>query len=181
MPGGDLKSITVGPGPERYYTLTFAEELDAPALPPPASPPALGGPPRISCWLELQLGHGAVECAFSGADPNDPSAPGGFVLRRLPGGGTAELTAIPTLGPLRAALRLVGVADRDRPIPAVQLSVRGTTEAVGVNPTADDLATRVTLQQPFAVAAPPVLFDAVVAAPGTLTLDTFQVTYKELE
>ena len=58
--------------------------------------------------------------------------------------------------------------------------MRGSTEAVGVNPTADDLLSRVTLQAPLAVTGP-VSFDAVVAAPGTLTLDTVQVTYKELD
>lgn len=175
--GGDVTGVSVGPGDERWVTLRFAEEVDPPVLPAPVDG---DDTPRTSCWLELQLGHGSVECAFTGADPGDSIAPGGLVRRRLPGGGTAALTDIPDLGPLRVALRVVGTADRDRPIPAVALGVRGSTEAVGVNPTADDLLSRVTLQAPLAVTGP-VSFDAVVAAPGTLTLDTVQVTYKELD
>ena len=175
--GGDVTGVSVGPGDERWVTLRFAEEVDPPVLPEPVDGE---DPARTSCWLELQLGHGSVECAFTGADPGDSIAPGGLVRRRLPGGGTAALTDIPDLGPLRVALRVVGTADRDRPIPAVALGVRGSTEAVGVNPTADDLLSRVTLQAPLAVTGP-VSFDAVVAAPGTLTLDTVQVTYKELD
>ena len=176
LAGGDVTGITVAPGAEGYHTLRFAEEVEPPTLPEPTPGDESA---RISCWLELQLGHGSVECGFTGADPNDTGAPGAPVLRRLPGGGTSELTEIPVLGPLRVALRVVGTADRDRPIPAVQLSVRGSVEAVGVNPTADDLLTRVTLQSPLAVSGP-VSFDAIAAASGTLTLDTVQVTYKEL-
>ena len=100
------------------------------------------------------------------------------MVRRLPGGGTAELTPIPVLGPLRAALRVVGTPDRDRPIPAVVLGIDGTTDVVGVTPTPDNLATRLTLALPLTVSGP-VALEAVVAAPGTLTLDTVQVTYRE--
>jgi hypothetical protein len=128
--------------------------------------------------LEIQLGYGEATCATTSAAPTAVTGPGAPVVRRLPGGGTKGLTVIQELGPLHAATRIVGLPDRDRPIPAVSLSVAGATEVVGVNPTADALQALLTLQTPLAVTGP-VLLKATVTAAGSVVLDTIRVTYRE--
>ena len=179
LPGAELAPVTVPPSPAGgdWLTLPFAAPVELPV----AAAGHLGDRPRpaVAAWLELQLSYGAVECALTRADPGDPVAPGAPVLRRLPGGGTAELTVLPDFGVLRAAVRLAGLPDRDRPVPAVVLEVERGGASLGADPTGDDLVVTLGLAEPVLPADGPVLLTALAAAPGSLTVDTVRVAYTE--
>lgn len=172
LPGTELTALSVQPGANGWHTLTFAEAVE---LTPTETPQ--------SAWLELQLSYGEVECALTLADPDDP-APGAPLLRRLPGGGSFGLTTVPAIGALHGAIRLVGRPDADHPIPAVIFAVpRGDTE-VAVTPTGDNLTAVLALAVPVKPAeapagAPAVELTALVAAAGSLTVDTVTVAYRE--
>jgi hypothetical protein len=187
LPGAELTPITVSGGPTGgdWFTLPLA----SPVRLPPAPAPAPGQPPepapaeapgtRVAAWLELQLSYGALECALTRADVVDPVAPGAPLLRRLPGGGMTPLSVLPDFGELRAAVRLVGRPDRDRPVPAVTLEVERGGASIGADPTGDDLAVTLGLTEPVHPADGPVLLTALAAAPGSLTVDTVRVAYTE--
>ncbi len=173
--GGELTPLPVPAGADGWHTVSFAE---------PVRPPAPLPNQQVLAWLELHLSYGEAECALTLADPGDPAAPGAPLLRRLPGGGATALTLVPAIGVLHGALRLVGRPDRDRPIPAVTFAVPRSDTAIGLTPTGDDLLTVLALATPVRPAdAPagqrPVEMTAVVAAAGTLTVDTVQVAYRE--
>ncbi|MCA1654975.1 MAG: hypothetical protein LC635_00570 [Pseudonocardiaceae bacterium] len=186
LPGAELTACRVPAGARRWHTLGFAEAVALPAAPALAATPDAEVPlPTVGAWLELQLSYGEIECALTLAGPGDPDAPGARLLRRLPGAGTAPLTTVDVIGELRAAIRLVGRPDSDRSIPAVSFSVpRSDTEPVGANPTGDDLHTTLALVNPVRPSdkpkdRPAVELTALVAAPGSLTLDTVRVAYRE--
>jgi hypothetical protein len=169
--GGDLTAVTVGAA--GWTTLPLGAPVKAilPALPQGGPQPA----DDVAAWLELQPAYGEVECALTVADTHD-DPPGGVLRRRLPGGGVTGLTEVPAIGPLRAAVRVVGLPDREHPLAAVTLSVAGAVERLPVTPASDDLAATLTLAHPVD-AHVPVLLQAVCAAPGSLVLDTVRVTY----
>lgn len=174
---GELTPLTVAGDTDGWRTLSFADGVTLPQPPEPG--PGAATPERyVAAWLELQLSYGEVQCRLTAA-AGDAAAPGAPVLRRLPGGGTASLTTVPALGPLGAGIRLIGLPERDRPLPAVTLSVARSAEEVGVNPSGDDLPAVLTLQKAVRPADGPVELVATVAAPGSLTLDTVRVTYSE--
>lgn len=181
LDAAELTALTVRDGVQAWHTLTFAEPVTLPPVAVPAdSPPDSPAEPRVPAWLELRVAYGEVECGLTVAAPDDPVAPGAQLRRWLPGGAADELTTVPALGVLRGVLRLVGIPDRDRPIPAATLTVpRGDTEA-GVTPTGDDLAAVLALAQPVTPAGTPsVVLDALLACAGSLTVDTVQVAYRE--
>jgi hypothetical protein len=183
LPGTELTTVTIpgSPAGGDWFTLPFASSvrLPPPPLGPPPPPPAEASGTGVAAWLELQLSYGALECALTRAGLEDPVAPGAPLLRRLPGGGTAALTLLPDFGELRAAVRLVGRADRDRPVPAVALEVERGGASIGVDPTGDDLAVTLGLAEPVHPADGPVLLSALATAPGSLTVDTVRVAYTE--
>lgn len=194
VPGGALTPVVVTDPTRRWYTLPLA----APVAPPPpplcaepdpthlAAPGHDPGPASVALWLELQLGYGDVEFACTRAAPDAEPAPGGPLLRRLPGGGTAETSRIPALGPLRAAVRAVGRPARDRPLPAVTLGV-GTDPAagappvlLGLTPGARAARVRLTAAEPLPVAGDtPVHLTVLAAAAGSLTVEGVEVAYRE--
>lgn len=170
----DITPLAVAPATSGWITLRFTKPVKIPPTPATAE---LGAPPDlVGAWLELQATYGELDLGVTTrADGAQRTAP---IRRRLPGGGTATVTVIPDVHELQAAVRLVGHPDRDRPIPAVTLGVERADDVIGVTPTSDDLSTRLTLAAPL-VATPAVTLTAIVAAPGSLTLDTINVTYKE--
>jgi hypothetical protein len=169
LPGGDLAALPLTSNVDAWRTLGFAAPVE---LPEPTS--------AVAAWVELQVSYGTVECALTLASPNDVTAPGAPLLRRLPGGGTDELTTVPAIGVLRAAVRLVGTPDREHPIPAVTLSVPRSATEIGVTPNADNLLAVLGLAQPVVpTGTPAVELSAVVASAGSLTVDTVQVAYRE--
>jgi hypothetical protein len=104
----------------------------------------------------------------------------------MSGGATRATTVIAAIGPLHAALRVVGVPDRDRPLAAVRLQVlpvagilqpTAAEDGLDIEPTGDDLVARLTLRYPLP-AAPGICLRATCAAPGSLVLDTVRVTYR---
>lgn len=184
IPDADLASISLVSGESGWHTLPLPAAIDVPtdaaAQAAHDADPTNVAPPDVAAWMEVQLGYGEAICATTTASPTDANGPGAPVVRRLPGGGTKGLTVINALGPMFAATRMVGVPDRDRPIAAVTVEVPGAADVVGVNPTADPVQTLLTLQQPLPVAGP-VLLRCTVTAPGSVVLDTIQVTYRELD
>lgn len=182
LPGGELAGVAMGASERGWRTLMLGTPINVTTLLNVGAARQEGGPgvapPEVAAWLELQLEYGEAICAMTSSAPTDAVAPGAAVVRRLPGGGTKALTTISGLGPRYAATRVVGLPDRDRPIPAVAFSLLGPTDTVGVNPTADSVQMLLTLAQPLAVTGP-VTLRAVVAAAGSIVLDTVQVTYRE--
>jgi hypothetical protein len=179
--GGTLRPVQVVDALARWYTLPFAAPVAVVMPPePPTEPPQLSDEHHVAAWLELQPGYGEVECMLTAGLPSDPVGPGGPLRRRLSGGSTGGLTEIPAVGPLRAALRVVGLPDRDHLIAATTLQVVGTPDALEVDPGPADLRALLTLATPIPTTAP-VLLRATCAAAGSLTLDTVLVTYRELE
>lgn len=194
LPGGELTPLTITDPARAWHTLALAEPLVPPPPPgcedpDPAHRTAPGhdpGPASAALWMELQLGYGDVECGCTGADPRAELRPGGPVLRRLPGGGVAGLTRIPALGPLRAALRVVGRPDRDRPLPAVTLGV-STPGGPGaepveleINPGGNDVQVRLTAAAPLDVTGgAPVHLTVLACAAGSLTVAGVRVAYRE--
>jgi hypothetical protein len=178
--GGELAAVTVGEDPVlRWYRLPFLGE-------PTVSAPECR---LVAAWLELQPGYGEVECALTTAKPDHLQTPGGPLRHRMSGGATRPTTVIAAIGPLNAALRVVGVPGRDHPLAAVRLEVvpvpvavtlQSTVaeDALDIEPTGDDLVARLTLHDPLP-AAPGIRLRAICAAPGSLVLDTVRVTYRE--
>ncbi|HET6985310.1 MAG TPA: hypothetical protein VFI00_01800, partial [Kribbella sp.] len=179
--GGTLSPVQVSDVVGRWYTLPFAAAVAVPLPPePPAPPPQPSEERFVAAWLELQPGYGEVECSLTAGSPSDVLDPGGPLRRRLSGGATGGLTDIPAIGPLRAAVRVVGLPDRDHLIAATTLQVVGTPDFLDVDPGQTDLQARLIMRTPIP-ATPPVLLRATCAAAGSLTLDTVLVTYRELE
>ncbi|MFG1817867.1 hypothetical protein ACGFIF_29185 [Kribbella sp. NPDC049174] len=179
--GGTLSPVQVSDVVARWYTLPFAAAVAVPLPPePPAPPPQPSEERFVAAWLELQPGYGEVECSLTAGSPSDVLAPGGPLRRRLSGGATGGLTDIPAIGPLRAAVRVVGLPDRDHLIAATTLQVVDTPDFLDVDPGQTDLQARLIMRTPIP-ATPPVLLRATCAAAGSLTLDTVLVTYREQE
>ena len=202
VPAGELAAVTMNGGDSGWRTLALAAAIEVPfdaeAAAAHVAHPDQVAAPAVAAWLELQLGYGEAVVAMTSSPPDDLVAAGAPVVRRLPGGGTKALTTINGLGALYAAMRIVGLPDRDRPIAAITLAVVGPSDVVGVNPTADSVHALLTLAAPFVVVDPagprparlrpvlprpvlprPVLLRAVANTSGSLVLDTIQVTYRE--
>ncbi|WP_380168396.1 hypothetical protein [Jannaschia sp. R86511] len=180
--GAELTPLAVTATAPAWYTLPLAESVPVPApalvaAEPP--PPGSAAPPDdgVGLWLELQPSYGEVECLLTTTPVTDVAAPGAPLRRRLAGGATTAPTTVPAIGTLYAAVRLVGLPDRDAPLPAVTMQVQGSPESLGVTPTADGVGVVLTLQTPVAAVAP-VTLAVTCAAPGSLTLEEVRVTYR---
>jgi hypothetical protein len=179
VPGATFTPFTVTAGGSGWVTLTLSQPLDPTDL-------TIANPVGVAGWLELQLSDGEVELALTRAAPDVAEAPGAPLLRRLPGGGAAELTTIDGLSPLFLALRLVGRPGSSGLLPVAGFSVvagavgsaTGPLAGVGVDPGAEDIEIAIPLDPPVDATGATRL-TALVCAPGSLTLDTVRVLYAE--
>ena len=173
VPGGELTALTVSQSDAAWYTLAFAANVPVPAAPPAPTTWDDG----VGAWLELQPAYGEIECLLTARPATDPTTPGAPLRRRLAGGATVPLTPVADLGQMLAAVRLSGLPDRDAPLPAVSLSVPGSGTSLGATPTTDGVDVSLTLLTPVA-ASTAVTLEVVCAAPGSLTVENVQVTYR---
>jgi hypothetical protein len=107
VPGGDLVPTTIEESEQAgWVTLRAAGPVAADAR-----------------WVELLLGYGVVDWQLTSSPVDDPEAPGTEIHLRRAGGAVRPLTVIESIGALHGRLRLVGVADANRPIPTLDLAL----------------------------------------------------------
>jgi hypothetical protein len=173
--GAELTPVSVPSGEEATWTtLRF-----------PGPVPSAGGP----YWLEFIVSYGELELQLTENPEDDPLAPGALIHRRLAGGGTRPLTTIPEVGPLRSAIRAVGMPDPNSPISALTLNVgvagsEGAADpdaAVGITPSGDGVPVQIGLPNPLLPAGDGMRLHGVVAYPGSYTFDRITLTYQESE
>ncbi len=167
--GGDLPPVQVPAGQAGWFTV---------ALPKPVPVPDVGTAP-VAAWLELVPSYGEVLCGLTATDQ------GARVLRRLPGGGTRDLSALLT-GPdasvttrLRAALRVVGLPGRRDLRPAVAVSVPGAEGTALADPTGDGVRVVLGLGAGIPGGEGSVPLRLRIAAPGSVVVDDVVVAYKK--
>lgn len=162
--GGDLSSVRVEVGAAPQWTT-----LSLPA------PIPLDG---AVVWLEIHVSYGEVQWAMTRNPPEDPAAPGAELFRRLPGGGIRAFPVLAELGPLQGAVRVVGRADPNRPIPLLALDV-GSGVPLQVTPTGVDVAGAIGLPEPAAPVSNALTLDGLATASGTFTFADVTVRYRE--
>jgi hypothetical protein len=106
VPGGDLVPTTIEETDEAGWVTLRAS-----------------GPVADARWVELLLGYGTVDWQLTSSPVDDEDAPGAEIHLRRAGGAVRPLTVIESIGALHGRLRLVGVADANRPIPTLDLAI----------------------------------------------------------
>lgn len=164
--GGEIAPLQVAAQHDGWATIGFAEAV------PPGEPDG-----DVAAWVELTASYGEIEVALTPAPVDDPVAPGAPARRRLPGGGTVPVAVLADFGPLGAALRLVGVPGTVEPIPAVRVSLAGTTAAAEANPAGDAIAMTLAPDAGLAPADGRAELVLAIAATGSVTVSNVRILY----
>ncbi|HWK89829.1 MAG TPA: hypothetical protein VNP72_07530, partial [Longimicrobium sp.] len=157
--GGASAPVTLEPGGEEWTTFAFprAVELD----------------PQDRPWAAVVVGRGRVAWPLAAAD-----AP---LRRGAPIGPWQPLPAIASAG-VGGALRVVGLAPRDRPLPPLTLEVVGSAVKVEATPTARPAPVAwaaASAGDAVAPAAGAVPLRLTSRTPGTVTLRDVIITAKK--
>jgi len=140
--------------------------------------------PGTAVWVSLRASRGELTWAL--AQPDDGAEPIETQIRwRAPGGTARLLPAVDDVADLGGAIRVVGEADPNQPIPALEVAVQGRQPTAAITPVA--AGTDVTIEllsanqiTPSEQAVSGVLRLALtVAAPGTYLFDTAVVAYRD--
>ncbi|CAN5116934.1 hypothetical protein BH18ACT4_BH18ACT4_06240 [soil metagenome] len=172
MHGGALQPLTLTPGAltpgaeaaaDAYVTLALAEPWKV--------------TPGVPTQLVLRATRG--EAIWSLA-----AGTAATVRWRAPNGAARALSTVPELGPVQAALRLVGEADPAAPIEALEVGVVGTEAGVRFTPTATEANVTLNLVPPLqpgtqaGVGADVLGLRLIVAAAGSYTFDQIRLLYR---
>lgn len=174
VPGAELAPLEIPAGHTGWLTLPFPAAVPVRVVP--------GSP--VAAWLELTASYGEVSCGLTAAtEATAPVAPGARVLRRLPGGGTKGLSELraPLQAPTvpRVALRVVGLAGRKDPLPAVRLHVPGSTAVAATDVSSDGLRVGLGLGEGQAPVGGTTSLILRLGAAGSVTLDDVVVAYRK--
>lgn len=172
--GAELAPLEIPAGHTGWVTLSLPEAV--PVQVTPGSP--------VAAWLELTASYGEVSCGLTAStEATAPAAPGARVLRRLPGGGTKELSELraPLTTPTvpRVALRVVGLAGRKDPLPAVRMQVPGSTAVAATDVASDGLRVSLGLGEGQAPIDGATSLTLRLGAAGSVTLDDVVVAYRK--
>lgn len=172
--GAELAPLEIPVDHTGWATLSLPEAVPVKVVP--------GSP--VAAWLELTTSYGEVSCGLTAAtEATEPAAPGARVLRRLPGGGTKELSELraPLTAPTvpRVALRVVGLPGSKDPLPAVRLQVPGTTAVATTDVSADGLRISLGLGEGLDPVDGATSLTLRLGAAGSVTLDDVVVAYKK--
>jgi hypothetical protein len=171
---GDVAPIQVAAKFDGWVTLPLAE-------PVPMPQPPQGTSPDTVAWVELIPTYGEIECGLTTRSTTSTTTPGARILRRLPGGGTRELSPLLGSEPLNAAIRVIGQAGKLDTLPAVKVRVdsdAGVLASAPITPT--NRETRVTLGlSGLAATDNAVALDLHVASTGSVSISSVVVAYKQ--
>ena len=170
--GGEIAPVQVPAGYSGWFTIA----------PPKPITVSFDESASVAAWLEVVPSYGDLACALT--ESTSPDAPGARILRRLPAGGTKTISKLQSASSssptsLYAAMRVVGLAGRRDPLPAVTLTVDTTDGRVDVDPTGDSQRVVLTLPTGLSVTDAQVPLTMRIATAGSVTAETVVVAYRK--